>query len=149
MQSLAGYILLYRAVKELYNKSQIKITFNEYGKPLCDACFFNISHSDERVVCAIGDEPLGIDIQQVKTIQQRNKYKYFNDKENDYVNQDKNFVSKRFIEIFTKKEAALKMLGLSLSHAATIDTFSNEFCFEMRENDGFLVTICRKNMPIM
>ncbi len=149
MQSLAGYILLYRAVKELYKKTKIKITFNKYGKPLCDVCFFNISHSNELVVCAVGDEPLGIDIQQVKTIHQRSRYKFFNDKENDYVNQYENFVSKRYIEIFTKKEAALKMLGLSLSHAAAIDTFSKEFCFETQEKDGFFVTLCRKNIPIM
>ena len=33
MRSLAGYILLWRGVFELYNKSDFSIYFNEHGKP--------------------------------------------------------------------------------------------------------------------
>lgn len=147
--SLAGYILLYNGVKELYGKTDFNITINEHGKPLCDFCYFNISHSVERVVCAFSDVPIGIDIQKIYDIKLRQKYKFFNQKENVYVNQSRDFLSERYIEIFTKKEAAIKMLGLSIANAADIDTFSSEFYFETQKIDDFLITVCRKNLQIM
>lgn len=148
-QSLAGYILLYRGVEELFAKKHLKIYFNEYGKPLCDVCFFSISHSGNRVLCAISDEPIGVDIQQIKPIKSRKSYIFFNEKENDYVNQNTELISQRYIEIFTKKEAAIKMLGLSISQASLIDTYSQEFEFTTQSEDDFYATICVKNMAIM
>lgn len=146
LSSLAGYILLYRGAYEIYKKSSFDITFNRHGKPLCDFCFFSISHSDGCVVCAFSDKPIGIDIQKLQDIKPRSKYKFFNQKENDYVNQDRDLLSERFIEIFTRKESAVKALGLSLSYAASVDTFSNYFRFETRETDGFIVTVCQQNV---
>lgn len=148
-QSLLGYMLFYQAIKELYPKKQFEITFNEYGKPLCDFCYFNISHSEEQVVCVVSDAPVGVDIQRVKTITPRAAYKFFNNRENSYVNQNENLISTRYIEIFTKKEAAVKMLGLSLAHAGSIDTFSNEYSFKTQETDGFYLSVCQKNTRIL
>ena len=148
-QSLAGYILLFRGVKQLYGKTEFHIKFNENGKPLCDFCFFSISHNGEHVVCAFSDSPIGVDIQHIYAIKPRKKYKFFNQKENCYVNQNKELLSKRYIEIFTKKEAALKMLGLSLADAASIDVFSNEFCFKSVEKDNFILTFCSKSEQFM
>lgn len=141
-QSLAAYILLYRAIGELFQKEQFEITFNEHGKPLCDFCFFSISHSEDRVVCVVSDTPVGVDIQQIKPIKQRKNYMLFSKKESDYVNQNIELVSQRYIEIFTKKEAAIKMLGLSLAQATTVDTFSQEFNFKTYEKDQFFITVC-------
>ena len=87
-RSLAGYILLYKGAEELYKKTKFDITFNEHGKPLCDFCFFNISHSKSHVVCAFCDVPIGVDIQKIYYITPREKYKFFNQKENSYVNQN-------------------------------------------------------------
>ncbi len=148
-QSLAGYILLYRALAKLYPEEQIKITYNEHGKPLCDFCFFNISHSDDRVICVVSDQPVGVDIQKFKKVKPKEKYKFFNDKECDYVNQNEDLICERFIEIFTKKEAAIKMLGLSMSYASRIDTFSTEFCFEIIRKDDFLSCVCLESKKIM
>lgn len=144
-QSLAGYILLHLGAKELYGKKHFDITFNEHGKPLCDFCFFSISHSEDHVFCAFCEEPIGVDVQKISDITPREKYKFFNLKENFYVNQNKPSFSERYIEIFTKKEAAVKMLGLSIASASKIDAFSNEFYFETQKKDGFIFTICSQN----
>lgn len=146
MRSLAGYILLYKGVKELYGKTEFTITFNQHGKPLCDFCFFSISHSGGQVVCAFGDKPIGIDIQRLHGIKPRTKYKFFNQKENDYVNQSGDLLSERFIEIFTRKESAVKALGLSLPYAASVDTFSNDLYFETEKRDGYMLTVCEQNV---
>lgn len=146
MQSLAGWLLLYRGADELYGKTRFNITFNEFGKPLCDFCFFSISHCNERVVCAFSDQAIGVDIQKISAVKPREIYKFFNEKENFYVNQSNDSLSERYIEIFTKKEAAVKMLGLSLMNAASIDTFSNEFHFETQSEDDFIFSVCQKNV---
>ncbi len=142
MRSLAGYILLFRGVKELYNKTDFVIRFNSNGKPLCDFCYFNISHSNEYVVCAFSDRPIGVDIQKIVVISPRQKYRFFTARECFYVNQSEFDLSKRYVEIFTKKEAALKMRGLALGNASKIDTFSNEFQFKTTFFNDFILTVC-------
>lgn len=142
LQSLAGYIMLYRAFDELDYEKPIKITFNQHGKPMCDKCFFSISHSEDRVICAVSDKPIGVDIQKIKRVKQRNEYKFFNKQECDYVNQETDGVSQRYIEVFSKKEAAIKMLGLSMSHASSVDTFSEKYCFSQKTDEGFFLCVC-------
>lgn len=145
-QTLAGYFLLRQGAKELYGKTDFKILFNQYGKPFCDFCYFNISHSKQWVVCVFSDKPIGVDIQKFHRIKPREKYRFFNRNENIYVNQTANFLNERYIEIFTKKEAALKMLGLPIFNAAKIDTFSDEFCFNVKKCDEYIYTVCTKNV---
>lgn len=147
--SLAGYILLWRTVKEMYNKDTVKITFNEHGKPLCDFCFFSISHSVDRIVCAISDAPIGVDIQQIREIKQRENYKLLSSKESIYVNEKTQNLSGRYIEVFSKKEAAIKMLGLSLGDGASIDVFSKKYNFKTEYFDNFVQTICTQNVSIV
>ena len=149
MCSLCGYMLFYRGARELYGKLSPTISFNENGKPLCDFCHFSISHSEDRVVCVLSDEAVGIDIQKIKKIKTRKAYLLFNDAENGYVNSGGKASEQRYTEIFTKKESAIKMLGLTLASGATIDTFSNNFKFQTQISDGFITTLCRKNNDIL
>ncbi len=142
MQSLCGYMLLYRAVFELYRKTNIKLNFNKNGKPFCDFCCFNISHSDDAVACAVSERNVGIDIQKIKSVKPREKYKFFTHQENEYVNYDKDLLNERYIEIFTKKEAAVKFLGEKISYAANIDTFSHRFAFKTEKFDDYYLTVC-------
>lgn len=149
MRSLCAYILFYRGAYELYGKTAPVVSFNENGKPLCDFCHFSISHSEDCVVCAFGNEDMGIDIQKIKEIKKRDTYPLFNSAENEYVNSDSKLVSQRYTEIFTKKEAAIKMLGSTLAKGGLIDTFSTDFKFETQISDGFITTLCRKNNDIL
>ena len=148
-QSIVGYSLLYRGFEELYSKKNVKIEFNQHGKPNCDFCFFSVSHSEEQVVCGFSDQPIGVDVQKITSIKSREKYRFFSQKESDYVNQNGKFNPQKYIEIFTKKEAAVKMLGLPLSQCAQIDTFSNEYTFKTDLLDDYIITICTKNVSIM
>ena len=97
------------------------------------------------VVCVVSDLPVGVDLQQIRPINPRSEYKFFNTAESCYVNQDM-VVSKRYIEIFAKKEAAIKMLGLSLANSNEVDVFSQEFIFETTFFDDFILVICTQNI---
>ncbi len=142
-RSLAGYILLFRGARELYSKAEFEVSFNENGKPLCDFCHFNISHSGEWAVCAFSDTPVGVDIQQIKDVKKRESYRFFTSRETQYVNSDILLLPQRFTEIFTKKEAAVKMLGGSFAtKAQEIDTFSSRYNFETKIHKNFIITVC-------
>ena len=121
MRSLAGYILLWRGAFELYQKSDFSICFNEHSKPFCDFCYFSISHNETNVVCVFSDNPVGIDIQKIKPIKKRESYRLFNSAESEYVNAKNDLISKRYIEIFTKKESAVKLMGIPLSSGKIIE----------------------------
>ena len=143
-RSLAAFLLLFGGAKELYKRDDFEIKFNENGKPICDFCHFNISHSGEWAVCVFSDTPIGVDIQQIKDIKMRGNYRFFTTREAEYVNSDTALLPQRFTEIFTKKEAAVKMLGGSLaSMASRIDTFSPEYNFETLIHKKFIITICK------
>ena len=51
--------------------------------------------------------------------------------------------------MFAKKEAAIKMLGLSLANGDKVDVFSNEFNFETTFFEDCVLVICTKNISIM
>ncbi len=142
-RSLAGYILLFRGARELYGKTDFEISFNENGKPLCDFCCFNISHSGEWAVCAFSDTSVGVDIQQIRDVKRRESYRFFTTREAEYVNLDTALLPQRFTEIFTKKEAAVKMLGGSLAaFGEGIDTLSAKYNFETQIHKKFIITVC-------
>lgn len=141
-QSILAYSLLYKGIEEIYPQKRFKITFNQNGKPQSDLCFFSISHSEDVVVCAFYDQPIGVDIQKITNVKIRKKYKFFTQEESCYVNQNHSQFNERYIEIFAKKEAAVKMLGLSLGNMGSIDTFSGKFNFKTIKKDGFLVVFC-------
>jgi len=65
-----GYRLLAYGVRRHWALDDLpEICREERGKPFflqTENRFFNISHSGDRVVCALDDEPVGIDIQKVR-----------------------------------------------------------------------------------
>ena len=76
-RTLAGRILLKKMIKRLYGKEDFKLYYNENGKPLCDFCFFSISHSGDFAAVAVSDNQVGVDIQIPGGFKKREKYMLF------------------------------------------------------------------------
>ncbi|WP_221568722.1 4'-phosphopantetheinyl transferase superfamily protein [Alkalihalobacillus sp. TS-13] len=90
----------------------IKRTVN--GKPYTTNadCYFNISHSGEWIVCGVYDKPLGIDVEQIRTIDVNIAKRYFSPTEAESL--FKRAQQERlqyFFELWTLKESYIKMLG--------------------------------------
>lgn len=91
---------------------KVQLLFNEYGKPYIehDNYHFSISHSGDYVAFVSHSFPIGVDIQKTE-----NKIspaiRFFTPNEQNYISNDPS----RFFEIWTKKEAYIKMLGTGLS----------------------------------
>ena len=107
------YAFVKKLAAEKFNNTEIVRT--EKGKPYfkyITDLFFSISHSGDITVVAIGDTPLGVDVEKIKKADLR-VIKRFLKEEADYITEkDSNH---RFFEIWTKKEAYLKCKGTGIS----------------------------------
>ena len=109
------------------------------GKPYtksADICF-NISHSDEIVLCAVNDTAVGVDVEKVREINSSVIEHTCNENELEYVYENgisRHETLKRFFEIWTFKEACFKYKGTGIDEFLALDFFD---CKRKREN-GFV-----------
>ncbi len=96
---------------------------------------FNISHSNQMVVCAFSKQnKIGIDVEQIKDLDYRNFTSIFNNEEVIKIREGDIHV---FYEFWTKKEAVLKNIGtgfmLSPKEANTVNnkTNYNHVCYDI------------------
>ena len=115
-------------VKQILSKYSKKdpndwiINTNQYGKPFIennsDQLHFNISHSNDFFCCAISkEENIGIDIEYTSKRRQWKEIaiNYFHKEEIKFILKDsENKREHKFYEIWTKKEAYLKAIGIGL-----------------------------------
>lgn len=123
-RSLAGDMLVKKYLSKLYGTPEEKIEIKKgaHGKPyvLNLPAHFNISHSGDYTVVAIGDRPIGIDIEIIKDFSAILAKKLFNEDELKYISgtsttRKKFLMQKSFFEIWTAKEAYLKYSGGGIS----------------------------------
>ncbi|GAA0120809.1 MULTISPECIES: 4'-phosphopantetheinyl transferase superfamily protein [Clostridium] len=122
IRSLIGEILIRTLIIEEFkiDNSCIKFEKNQYGKPYLSEhpdFYFNISHSGEYVLCAIDNNPIGVDIEEVRAIEYEEISKsFFTINEFQYIiNKELNSQLNRFYEIWTLKESYIKCCGEGLS----------------------------------
>jgi 4'-phosphopantetheinyl transferase len=131
-RSLFADLLIRKIMIEEYDltNEEIYFTVNEYGKPNCDILndfHFNISHSGDWVVCAVDKNPIGIDIEEISTIDLDISKNFFSDKEhNDLILSNNPF--DYFFTLWSLKESYIKFLGKGLSHP--LNSFSMRFLDE-------------------
>lgn len=114
-QSLGAGLLLEQVLKQ-YGRSAEEIVRGENGKPEIDGFYFNLSHANDYVICAVADEPVGCDIEQVKAAPLRIAERYFTEKENEQLRNAVTSEEKSdlFYRMWTIKESYLKMTGEGL-----------------------------------
>lgn len=119
-------LLLIHALKELDPEVELplKITEEESGNLLLDTpvkgyekLYFNLSHSKDYAVCAVCNEPVGVDIESVKTKEVAHMDRILHEKENQILGFITNSEEKKkyFYECWVIKESYLKNLGCGLS----------------------------------
>lgn len=152
VQSVKAYLLLMRILRQQYDISgMLQFSYGPYGKPfLLDYpdIHFSLSHCRKAVLCVVGDEPVGGDVEEIpEALDQDVLNLCFDENEQSHILlSPKPCV--RFAEEWTRKEALLKMVGCGLvddlpgvmrsswaSHAG-IDTFA---CTEK----GYAYSICK------
>jgi 4'-phosphopantetheinyl transferase len=115
--SVAGYRLLYYGLLKGFGIShQLNISEDEQGKPyLTDhpAIYFNITHSKQYVACAISDQPVGIDVEVERDINQALAKRVMSDQEfTRYL--ALGATKEYFFQLWTLKESYMKYTGEGL-----------------------------------
>ena len=119
-RSVFAYTLMLDMLSEFTGKDTSLFEFEicENGKPCLKnfPAHFNISHSGNFVACAVSSEPVGIDIEIPRTPQGKLLSRICTEDETKYIMQGEGEDSdRRFIALWTAKEAYLKYTGKGLS----------------------------------
>ena len=81
----------------------------------CGEIYSNLSHSGEYVALAVGDVPVGIDVEHKSDNDFKVTKRMFTKRDQDYIFGDMLDSKRRFRDIWTIKESFLKCLGIGIS----------------------------------
>lgn len=111
---LGAGVLLAR-ILPLYGESPEKITYGPEGKPQAENVHFNLSHSGNLVICAVGEKAVGCDIEKTGQEPKGVAKRFFHRNEVNYLQkfqgQERNEI---FFRLWTWKESYVKMTGEGL-----------------------------------
>lgn len=130
LHSMFAEVILRYALWERYGLKDLVIQKNEYGKPYLvnnKDIYFNLSHSGDWVLCGVGNENLGIDVEQIDDIELSVAEEFFTKEESDYLftlNENDRLIA--FYKIWTLKESYIKNVGEGLSIPLNSFMFKNE-----------------------
>ena len=122
--SLAAELLL---KKGLYNAGikEYTIRYGQFGKPYIEDkdIYFNLSHSEEMVMCTVSSAPVGCDVERVADIDLDIAKRFFYTSEYEMIAAAKDAVGRRdlFFRLWTLKESFMKATGLGMELA--LDSF--------------------------
>ena len=99
------------------SEDDLAFSYGEHGKPQLSmpSVQFNYSHTDAGVALGFSEEPVGVDVEKIRAVKQDVEKKIFTQDELLYLEESPLLRTERFFELWTKKEAYLKMLGVGLS----------------------------------
>ncbi len=140
-----GFVKQIACEKYNIDASALEIKRNDHGKPFFENLtdfHFNISHSGELKVLAVSDCPVGIDIEKLRTPDFR-VAKRFRDDEYAYITE--NCTAEVFFEIWTKKEALLKLKGTGISGGLkSFSVFKTDKPFKTFNFQEYMISVCGK-----
>ena len=137
-RSLAATKLLTRLLAEC-GESDFALETLENGKPqlVGSNLFFSLSHSGEGVVAAVDSQPIGIDIEKIKPIDEKLIDYVCKAKEKEYVLSEKASADYRFLTVWTAKEAFYKKNGSVGVRAVDTTLFQKS----VHKIEDFIITI--------
>ena len=114
---VAAYLLLCKGLEEEYGTFQKPIfEYGEHGKPMIvghPEIHFNLSHCREAVACVLSDQPVGVDIESVRSFSESLLHYTMNETEVALIKSAAR-PDIEFIRYWTMKEAFLKRSGEGL-----------------------------------
>ena len=114
-QSLGAGLLLKWALKK-HGAAVEQLSYGANGKPEAEGVFFNLSHSGQWAVCAIGDGPVGCDVEEIASVREGIAERFFTENEVQYLAQfEGERRNEEFFRLWTLKESYMKMTGEGMS----------------------------------
>ena len=114
-QGLGAGLLLKWALKK-HGAAVEQLSYGANGKPEAEDVFFNLSHSGQWAVCAIGDGPVGCDVEEIASVREGIAERFFTENEVQHLEQFEGDQRKEeFFRLWTLKESYMKMTGEGMS----------------------------------
>ena len=114
-----AYQLLKQGLNEVYGiKENPVFEYNEHGKPMIvghPEIFFNLSHCKEAAICVVSDQPVGVDVESVRSFNESLVRYTMNEAEVKEIESAEDQAI-AFIRLWTMKESALKLIGTGISN---------------------------------
>lgn len=125
-RTVAGELLARRLLAQRLGcgEGEVPLRWDEMGKPAVDAVgvYVSVSHSGPYAVCAIADVPVGVDVEVVRSADEKFMRRVCSEAEMAYIRVGDDGDCARFWETWTAKEALFKLTGkgplLALSRLA-------------------------------
>lgn len=140
--SLLGELIFIKALKDYFNidYQEINIVYNENGKPYIENSnlYFNISHTNNKVVVVLDKGEIGIDIMG-NNRKTKNIINYLSCDEKELIEKKKI----KIVEIFALKEAQIKCNGLSIMDFKNVNIFT-KYRYILMTTKEFTIAICKK-----
>ena len=152
-RSLGAWALLDKMLREIgiNDGDKLNIEITEHGKPILTDypdVHFNISHSKERVMCALSDAGIGCDTEGIAAADLKIAGRFYHKEEYDAIlkAEDKRARDELFYRIWTRKESYIKALGTGLvTPMESFSVFSLPDEWECRNfdfSDGYSYACC-------
>ena len=140
-----AYQLLKQALREEYGITENPVfEYNEHGKPTIVGhpdIFFNLSHCKEAAVCAISNQPIGVDVESLREFKEGLVRYTMNDEE---VREIESAVdpTRAFILYWTMKEATMKLIGTGISNDMKTVIDTTTYKYTTVERQRYIYTVC-------
>lgn len=143
IELLAGDFAVKTVFSELMQIPYDKVEICRIEKPYVrnSSYHFNLSHSGDYLLLAVGDAPVGADIEKMTKIRPKTLEKYFADEEQERVEKEGKHA---FFEIWTKKESYVKYTGEGIIGLSKISTYPEEVAFFIKQYEDYQIAVCSK-----
>lgn len=146
-----AYQLLKRGLSEVYGiKENPVFEYNAHGKPSIvghPEIFFNLSHCKEAAICVVSDQPVGVDVESVRSFNESLVRYTMNEAEVKAIESAKD-QAVAFIRLWTMKESALKLIGTGISNEMkqVLEQENLQFQTFVDTQSRFIYSICHFNI---
>ena len=152
-RSVLAFVLLQRALREEYGITEVpEFVYNEFWKPSFSnlPIHFSLSHCKDTVACAVSDNIIGIDVENIvpynpdvaRRVCTADEFKMLEQSSNKDV---------EFIKLWTVKEAISKYEGMGLSLPfSEIDAMNYLLYSKVSVNSRYVLSTCygRRTAPL-
>ena len=154
-ESILGEYLLIKTLKRFYhlNYQNINISYNQNNKPYLShhQIYYSISHSHGLTAIYISSKKCGIDIQRIQKVDSSIIKSFATLKEQEYISEKNSLI--RLYEIYTLKEAYIKMIGSNLFNIKSIEFIiknnqiicnNHHLKITIKHYKNYLISICEE-----
>lgn len=148
-RSLAAGVLLQNALEKAgIDDRSVQFQVNEHGKMSIaeySDFYFNLSHSGDYAVCAVADQPVGIDIEKIRgrkeaQLQRLIRHVCTEEEKERLMCFDGERLEEEFVRIWTKKESYTKAMGMGLQIPFhEVNTLQQGFYYLNETLEGYMI----------